>query len=519
MLFCLLLLCMFSCKRQTRLEEALSLAGENRSELEKVLLHYSMSPADSLKLRSAKYLVENMTYHRYYSGEAADIYYGNADSLFAQGIIHVPDMQSKLDSLYRESMSRKMILNNDIQNIKSSFMMSRIDHAFSTEKYPWSRCLPFNDFCEYILPYRIYSEPPDDWWSDCSVRFEAVIDSCLRSGITSDSAICRHITETWTKPIRYKYVAAHYDLPYNVLSKMTNGTCKELVQLGIYIMRSFGIPVVCDYTPQWANRSQGHEWNALLYDGKAIPFVFGEPGDFGDHISKRVDRAAKIYRKVYSLQPETLIMQNPNEDIPPFFRNPFMRDVSEMYFTPRDAMIELTIPPPAKKKIAYIMVFNNKQWVAVHWAWIKRKKALFTRMAEGCAYTVMYFHNNQFYPASRAFFIDSDTIRYFEPDMERVEDIVLKRKHPELGSWAFKELMVAGEFQGANCPDFSDAVTIYRIDSVPESSYNFVELEHPCCFRYFRYMPPAAGTLSASDGSAVGRQKAMKVWQLNYKKH
>jgi hypothetical protein len=35
-------------------------AGDNRSQLEKVLKHYSRNPSDSLKLRAAEFLIANM---------------------------------------------------------------------------------------------------------------------------------------------------------------------------------------------------------------------------------------------------------------------------------------------------------------------------------------------------------------------------------------------------------------------------------------------------------------------------
>jgi len=44
-------------------ERALKLAGENRTELEKVLEHYKQHPEDSLKLKSAYFLIANMPYH------------------------------------------------------------------------------------------------------------------------------------------------------------------------------------------------------------------------------------------------------------------------------------------------------------------------------------------------------------------------------------------------------------------------------------------------------------------------
>jgi hypothetical protein len=62
-----------SCKR-TDLECALQLAGENRQELEKVLGHYSQNPADSLKLKAAIFLIENMPGHYSYEDNYRDVF-------------------------------------------------------------------------------------------------------------------------------------------------------------------------------------------------------------------------------------------------------------------------------------------------------------------------------------------------------------------------------------------------------------------------------------------------------------
>ena len=48
------------CQKNDRLQTALNHAGDNRMELEKVLRHYE---EDTLKLRAAKFLIENMPYH------------------------------------------------------------------------------------------------------------------------------------------------------------------------------------------------------------------------------------------------------------------------------------------------------------------------------------------------------------------------------------------------------------------------------------------------------------------------
>jgi hypothetical protein len=54
------------------LEQALEFAGDNRSEQEKVLVHYSQTPEDSLKLKAAEFLIENMPYHYTLSSTVLD---------------------------------------------------------------------------------------------------------------------------------------------------------------------------------------------------------------------------------------------------------------------------------------------------------------------------------------------------------------------------------------------------------------------------------------------------------------
>ena len=56
------------------LEAALSQAGENRVELEKVLHRYQSNPSDSLKYRAACFLIENMPSYTYYKGKLLEQY-------------------------------------------------------------------------------------------------------------------------------------------------------------------------------------------------------------------------------------------------------------------------------------------------------------------------------------------------------------------------------------------------------------------------------------------------------------
>lgn len=59
--FLFILFCSCIDKRQSELQQALLLSGENRTELEKVLKRYSIDPSDSLKYKAACFLILSLT--------------------------------------------------------------------------------------------------------------------------------------------------------------------------------------------------------------------------------------------------------------------------------------------------------------------------------------------------------------------------------------------------------------------------------------------------------------------------
>ena len=52
----------------------------------------------------------------------------------------------------------------DAHIITAEYLIDNIDRAFDNwQKRPWNRSLSFEDFCEYLLPYRIGDEPLEEW--------------------------------------------------------------------------------------------------------------------------------------------------------------------------------------------------------------------------------------------------------------------------------------------------------------------------------------------------------------------
>ena len=140
---------------------ALRQAGNNRAELEKVLDRYSGNPADSLKFRAAVFLVENMPGHTYYKGNQLEQYLGYYPLLreIMEAGLSPAVASDSIRNRYGILDEAGLKLCKDIETVDSAYLCDNIEWAFKVWKeQPWGRNVPFDDFCEYILPYRVGNE-------------------------------------------------------------------------------------------------------------------------------------------------------------------------------------------------------------------------------------------------------------------------------------------------------------------------------------------------------------------------
>ena len=486
----------FSCRKgKDYLEDALRLAGNNRVEMEKVLLHYRQTAADSLKYHAAVYLIENMPGHISIDYPDMDDYYRQIREVFATKdnnhlVKQVKINRQKLKPVY------------DIQTISASYLIDHIDHTFETRHYPWTQSVSWEDFCEYVLPYRVAQEPLEDWRPVYRSRMMLLLDS-LATVQASDSLVCVTLMSSF-KPQGFVWTSDGFPLFFkpSLYLEMNIGTCTDLTLLAHYVFRMAGLPILFDFTPQWGNRSLGHDWNAIVINGTTATFQMDDNVPFGEHLpSKSHDKLAKVYRRMFSLQKESLPMQFPKEDIPPLFRNPLIRDVSEYYFNPLDIQVNLIYPPPGRKKIAYLMVFDNKNWSPVAWGRIISNQVTFSKMNTDCVYLAMYYDNGQYYAASQPFYVDNEgKTKILNPYPEDVESAKILRKYRyRHDTNILNKLMPGGKFQVANRPDFKDAVTIHEIDTLQHITYQYVVIDDLPAYKYFRYLSSDSGHVSMAE--------------------
>ncbi len=212
-LFILLALILAACRseKDRRLEYALEFAGDNRVELEKVLEHYRTDPE---KLEAARFLIRNMSGWYSYEGNELDSIHHLLVGV-CEGRSISKREKNKWNRISFDSLSKIY----DAQVITAEYLIDNIDLAFEVwRKYPWNRNLPFDDFCELILPYRIADEPLSDWrklyYEDYGTLLDSlykgsdvieaskIIDGKLRKEMIADAMDMTGITEVKNRLIK-----------------------------------------------------------------------------------------------------------------------------------------------------------------------------------------------------------------------------------------------------------------------------------------------------------------------------
>lgn len=496
-IYCLSFL--ISCHMQEttpEMEEAFSQSGENREELFQVLRYYK-EKGDTLKKRAAEYLLGNMTYHASYKSDSLARNYDAIDSALAS-----IDPGNKelvwhtVDSMCSVYGSSGIQVERDIQTLSADFIIQDIEEAFELwEKSPWCQHLDFDDFCEYLLPYRVI----DGYWPFNREEIKKIlIDSDLQTYLsnTQYSSEMRNSAFWACMAVNRKLKeldpehSPNQNIPVfrlSTRSKIPAGVCDEYAVITAAAMRSLGIPVGIDFTPQWPFRSLGHSWNVLLANsGKTL--AFGGADTNPDVLHKPDAKMAKVYRHTYAANPEIIRLLRTEKQVPQALANPHCKDVTTEYMRTSD--VSIPIRNERKHTYAYLAVFNDQEWIPVCFG--KRQDNdyfLFEHIGRDIAYLPVYYEDGKVIPFAEPFILDSKGhTRFLKPDLSRTREVVLFRKY-YLSERMFRYAgrCVGAVIEASNKNDFSDADTLYTIQKftlLPDS----MRIQSDKKYRYWRYV-------------------------------
>lgn len=495
---CLLPLVALACTRKADdggLEQALRFAGDNRPQLEQVLAHYA---GDSLKLRAARYLICNMPGHYSYATPDSVLSYSHQVAAICarmQGAkaAQIRDSINACAVRCRLQYARKVY---DSRVVRADFLISNIDAAFRSWKQGrWARHLSFDEFCEYLLPYKAAElQLLDDW----RTRLQGVqaqgldeLDWCDQLAHSSYQA-AKVVNTNLASLMHPDHVA---NIEYSTMRiedalHMPFGNCDFYVLLTTIIMRSQGIPVVMDFTPHWGYRNNGHAWNVVLTnEGREVPFTGAvtQPGD--EH--KPDEKMPKTYRFTYAANHDLQRLNRREKFVPRFFRNVFMRDVTTHYAQCAD----VTLPVNARHgSYVYLAVFDANSWSPVAYAEVKQGKATFRDMGRNILYLPMRYHADGTEESiGPPFVLDYDgSVRALAPDEHRTDTLVAHRRYPVIHYlYEIMLRMRGGEFQASNDPDFATYITLARLTDCHAYGREQTVPDTVPPLRYWRYKQDA----------------------------
>lgn len=550
-LFLLSVFCSCVSNQEKQLEIALVRAGDHRGELEKVLTHYSK---ESEKLEAARFLIRNMLGKRVIDScsiQKSNLYFEALGTYREKHETYINGIQYKIcDSvkrLYPNIKSNVQYL-YDLENLSADYLIRHIDTCFRIrQKYVWCKNLDKTTFYKYVLPYTINN----GYWEQSMSYFQKMYTE-LR-----DTVECLSYKELG------KHLSNHVDriffqnwdlfslkerglLPTSLrnLIKARIGTCLERSMYEITALRANGIPAVLNTFPCWGNYDGPHFWveivdekqNETLYDNTQRPYRSKEEvlvnnmfwidkdspylKDVPSHSPINYCRGvAKVYRVNYELQENSLGLIA-KEEIPEFFKNPCIEDISDKYLVCKDIKVSLwnKIHP---KRFVYLCCFNRGEWTPVDWSVPREDKASFKKMGVNLLYLPAYFDDNIVVPAGDAFVLEADgKMRILSGKVrKKVSEATFYMKTPyRLLSGIRASNMLGTRFFVCNRPDLSDTLCVCTIHKLPfyEDSFHIKKERQ---FRYLvcdfqKKLAPEGGPFSIAELKVYGKNQTLLTGTL-----
>ncbi len=468
------LVLMISCSTSgTKLETALEQSGANRKEMEKVLRHFSGNTSDSLQLRAAEFLIANMPGH--YSLESSRLirYREAMDSLY-------PAMSNIVKRVVYTIPLREHLFNDqtkiigDIETVRSEYLIRHIDNAIQMwNSCSWLRAFTFEDFCEYLLPYRITNEPllendsTSYLWKSVSetMDYYGYEPKMLGEIKSLQRDLLGHSDDTYIRGVKMPLFS----------DKTYKFECLDVCYYELGRLRAVGIPSAIDFVPGWPYRNGRHYWRVMI-----------DPAYVGRNNSDRLNsKAPKVYRMTYSHNP--VPVSNGKDSIPPLFREPFYKDVSREYLNVSDIKVKAT------KKITspyvYLAIFNDLEWNPIAWTTLKNNEAVFEDVGRYIVYLPIYYVGGTMKNIGYPMLLDAHGgIKTFVPDKENRTTMRISRKFPFNDyKVVWSESLKGCHIVASNQPDFNNADTLYTIaQSNPDLNYITISLENTVAYRYYK---------------------------------
>ena len=476
-----------------------------REKYSRVIEHFSSSPSDSLKLKAAYFLIDNMDGHTSPEGDAMDVYIKRVKSLGKVNGIRELTREWDNASSYGEV---KLVPDSSI--ISNDMLICNIEESFSAWKEtPWADQISFPQFCNYILPYRCKNEHYNSHWRQ--LLREQYKD--MLAGVTDMNQAFSMVRDSVLHRIVLSNPYCPYTLDPLTCNTIQRAECDQRCVVLVSVLRALGIPAAIDVIPFWADySSKGHSWVALVHANgdtytvmkdKESPKTFNpidasvfqnrykiKEQDHCPYQIKYTKTPSKVYRIVY---------QRHNmhaSDMPSPLNTPFVQDVSAWYGLTNSIRFKTDSTNPI-----YLCTYvSSIDWIPVAVASPNEGYVCFENVGSDIVCVPMSVSDEGKKAIHEPVLVGKDgIIKSFLPSAGDSVTVRINRKYPLCSyiteTWGY---MRGGVFEGSNDSLFQKADTLAKIRTMP---YGMTEI--PCeskeKYRFLRYRATSINRSSLAE--------------------
>ena len=482
---------------------------------------------DSLKLKAAKFLIENMKWHDIqptlssYPEHIRDVING-ADSVYrfiTQGIndeiLNLGATQGWLRhraakySLWRDTTFKfpTKYSSAEFNSIDADFLIRHIDNAFERwESSPYAKGLDFSTFCEYILPFtalhgRGYNLNGAELYEQFSPDLDKTYPTTLPNIVSRYSNYIGHM-RNFAETKQERQSNEWIDIFFS-----DDRDCIPQCDVECNVLRAMGVPTAIDMNI--GNREfvgQHHHCIVLDEYGKEVAFHGERHVSKDDNWGYVTEYKLNVYRYLYGAQEDSpYMLRKKDEPIPPFFETPALKDVTS-YIKPV-GKLTLDIPRQLENNLTWLYSYARSYEAgiqAVTWGVNDTVNdiAIFNNVVRNMLYFPAYLDVNE-----DVNFIGEPLIVmsglnhnqvYFEKladycigNSDTVQDVIMTRKFPRKPNM-IKDAknMIGGVWYGSQNSDGLDRVKLAEVDFMPEAHMQEIKIKAPKAYRYYIYESP-----------------------------